>query len=82
MYFFQNNNQELLLTYETDKILSYKKLKPENNSFEIREKLTDKFSPSFNISISFIKDRQLYQTTKLVGVLAKDKFLNITSKSI
>lgn len=76
--FLPNNNQELLLTYETDKILSYKKLKPENNSFEIREKLTDKFSPSFNISISFIKDRQLYQTTKLVGVLAKDKFLNIT----
>ena len=76
--FLPNNNQELLLTYETDKILSYKKFKPENNSFEIREKLTDKFSPSFNISISFIKDRMLYQTTKLVGVLAKDKFLNIT----
>ncbi len=76
--FLQDNNQELLLTYETDKILYYKKLKPENNSFEIREKLTDKFSPSFNISISFIKDRMLYQTTKLVGVLAKDKFLNIS----
>jgi len=76
--FLPDPNQELLLTYETDKILSYKKLKPENNSFEIREKLTDKFSPSFNISISFIKDRQLYQTTKLVGVLAKDKFLSIT----
>jgi len=76
--FIPNNNQELLLTYETDKILSYKKFKPENNSFEIREKLTDKFSPSFNISISFIKDRMLYQTTKLVGVLAKDKFLNIS----
>jgi hypothetical protein len=76
--FLPEPNQELLLTYETDKILYYKKLKPENNSFEIREKLTEKFSPSFNISISFIKDRQLYQTTKLVGVLAKDKFLNIT----
>ncbi len=76
--FLQDNNQELLLTYETDKILSYKKLKPENNSFEIREKLTEKFSPSFNISISFIKDRMLHQTTKLVGVLAVDKFLNIS----
>ena len=76
--FLPNPNQELLLTYETDKILYYKKLKLENNSFEIREKLTDKFSPSFNISVSFIKDRMLYQTTKLVGVLAKDKFLNIT----
>ncbi len=76
--FLPDPNQELLLTYETDKILYYKKLKPENNSFEIHEKLIEKFSPSFNISISFIKDRQLYQTTKLVGVLAKDKFLNIT----
>ena len=76
--FLQDNNQELLLTYETDRILSYKKLKPTNNSFEIREKLTEKFSPSFNISISFIKDRMLHQTTKLVGVLAVDKFLNIS----
>ncbi|MDY0081812.1 MAG: alpha-2-macroglobulin family protein [Ignavibacteriaceae bacterium] len=76
--FLQDPNQELLLTYETDKIISYKKLKPVKNSFEIREKLTDKFAPSFNISISFIKDRMLYQTTKLIGVLAKDKFLNIT----
>ena len=76
--FLQDNNQELLLTYESDKILSYKKLKPVNNSFEIREKLTDKFSPSFNISISFIKDRMIYQTSKLIGVLAVDKFLNIS----
>ena len=76
--FLPDNNQELLLTYETDKIIYYKKLKPENNSFEIREKLTDKFSPSFNISISFIKNRMLYQTAKLIGVLAKDKFLNIS----
>jgi uncharacterized protein YfaS (alpha-2-macroglobulin family) len=71
-------NQELLLTYETDNIISYKIFKPEQNSFEIREKLNDRFAPSFNISVSFIKDRMLYQTTKLVGVLAKDKFLNIT----
>jgi uncharacterized protein YfaS (alpha-2-macroglobulin family) len=76
--FLPDNNQDLLLTYETDRILSYKKLKPENNSFEIREKLTDKFSPSFNISISFIKDRMLHQTAKLVGVLAVDKFLKIS----
>ena len=78
--FLPNSEQELLLTYETDKIIFYKKLKPETNSFELKERLTDKYSPSFNISISFIKDRMLYQTTKLVGVLAKDKFLNISLK--
>jgi len=76
--FLPDDQQELLLTYETNKILYYKKLKPAGKSFEIREKLTDKFSPSFNISINFIKDRMLYQTTKLIGVLAKDKFLNIS----
>lgn len=83
--FLPDPNQELLLTYETNNIISYKKLKPVKNSFEIREKLTEKFVPSFNISVSFIRDRMLYQTTKLIGVLAKDKFLNITltpSKSI
>ncbi len=76
--FLPENNQELLLTYETDKILFYKKVKPRNNSFEIREKLTENFSPSFNISISYVKDRILQQTTKLIGVLAADKLLNIT----
>lgn len=78
--FLPNENQELLLTYETNKILFYKKINQQKNSFEIREKLTDKYSPSFNISISFVKDRVLYQTTKLIGVLAKDKFLNISLK--
>ena len=76
--FLPDDNQELLLTYETNKIISYKKLKPIRNSFEIREKLTGEFSPSFNISISFIKDRMLYQNSKMIGVLAKDKLLNIT----
>lgn len=75
--FLPETNQELLLTYETDKIIFYKKLKPVRNSFEIREELTEKFVPSFNITISFIKDRMLYQSAKLIGVLAKDKFLNI-----
>jgi uncharacterized protein YfaS (alpha-2-macroglobulin family) len=76
--FLPNNNQEMLLTYETDKILSYKKIKTDNNSFEIREKLTDEFSPSFNISVSFLDNRVFYNSSKLIGVLAKDKFLNIS----
>ena len=76
--FLPNSNQELLLTYETDRILFYKKIKADGNSFEIREKLTDKFSPSFNITVSFLNNRTFYNKSKLIGVLAKDKFLNIS----
>jgi uncharacterized protein YfaS (alpha-2-macroglobulin family) len=75
--FVPNENQELLLTYESDDIFFYKKVKVENNSFQIKEKLTDKFSPSFSISVSYINDAKLYNTSKLIGVLPKDKFLNI-----
>lgn len=70
-------NQELLLTYEGDDIIDYKKVNVENNSFQIKEKLTDKFSPSFNITINFIRNRTLYTANKMVGVLPKEKFLNI-----
>ncbi len=74
-------NQDLLLTYEADEILYYKKIKTEGNSFEINEKLTDKFSPSFNVSVTFYRDKIMYNNSKLIGVLAKDKFLNIELSS-
>ncbi len=78
--FIPTSNTELLLTYESDIFIKYKKYKVEGNSLTIREKLTDKYSPSFNIAVCYIKDRQFYNTSKLVGVLAKDKFLDISLK--
>ncbi len=78
--FLPVENTDLLLTYEAENIIGYKKYTVKGNSFTIREKLIDKFSPSFNLSISFLKDRQFYTTSKLIGVLAKDKFLNISVK--
>ncbi len=69
---------DILLTYETDVILKYKKYKVGSSGVEIKEILTDKFSPSFNITINYVNDRQFYSTNKLIGVLAKDKFLNIS----
>lgn len=75
--FVPNENQELLLTYESDDIFNYRKVVTNNKSFHIKEKLTDKFSPSFSISVSYINDRMLYSTSKLIGVLPKDKFLDI-----
>ncbi|AFH48236.1 Large extracellular alpha-helical protein [Ignavibacterium album JCM 16511] len=75
--FVPSKSQELLLTYESDDIFNYRKVVTNNNSFHIEEKLTDKFSPSFSISVSYINDRMLYSTSKLIGVLPKDKFLDI-----
>lgn len=78
--FLPAKNTELLLTYESDIFIKYKKYKVEGNSLTLREKLTDEFSPSFNISVCYLIDRQFYSTSKLVGVLAKDKFLDISLK--
>ncbi|MFN3695102.1 MAG: alpha-2-macroglobulin family protein, partial [Ignavibacterium sp.] len=75
--FVPNETQELLVTYESDDIFDYKKVTTRNNSFQIKEKLTDKFSPSFSISVTYINNRMLYTSSKLIGVLPKDKFLNI-----
>lgn len=75
--FIPVENQELLLTYESDDIFHYRKVKAANHSFQIRENLTGNFSPSFSISVNYINNRNLYTTRKLIGVLPRDKFLNI-----
>lgn len=75
--FVPNESQEMLLTYESNEIFNYRKVVTKNNSFQIKEKLTDKYSPSFSISVSYINGRMLYSTSKLIGVLPKDKFLDI-----
>lgn len=75
--FFPNENQEALLTLETNRIIKYQKISPTGNSYTIKEKLTDVHSPGFNISVNFINDRNLFTQTKMIGVLAKDKFLDV-----
>ncbi len=71
-------DQEVLLTFESDRIISYKKIKTDGNSFEVREKLTSRFAPGFTINVSFVKDRLLQTNSELIGVLEKDKLLNIS----
>lgn len=75
--FLPHEDQELLLTFETDRLLKYKKINSKESNFEIREKLTDIHSPGFHISITYMNQRNLYSQTKMIGVLAKDKFLNV-----
>jgi uncharacterized protein YfaS (alpha-2-macroglobulin family) len=75
--FLPSENTQLLLTYETNRILNYKKYNVEGKSFTITEKLTDKHSPGFNIGVMFVKDRQFYSINQFVGVLNRDKILDI-----
>ncbi len=80
--FLPQDNADVLLTYEANSFLGYEVKRVEGGRATIKLKLTGKYSPSFNISAAYIKDRQLFTTTKMVGVLDKNKFLNITLKPL
>jgi uncharacterized protein YfaS (alpha-2-macroglobulin family) len=68
----------VLLTYESNEIFYYKRIYVKDKNIVIKEKLVDRFAPSFNISVTFMKDGKFFNNSKQVGVLAKDKFLNIS----
>ncbi|MDR3667974.1 MAG: MG2 domain-containing protein, partial [Ignavibacteriaceae bacterium] len=76
--FLPSPGTELLLTYESNDIFYYKKINAKDKTIIIKEKLVDRFAPSFNISVTFMKDGKFFSNSKQVGVLAKDKFLNIS----
>ena len=74
------NNTDVLITYESGSFLGYELKHADGNSITIKLKLSEKFSPSFNIAAAYMKDGMLYNASKLVGVLDKDKYLNISLK--
>ena len=76
--FLPTPGTELLLTYESNKIFYYKKIYAKDKTIVIKEKLGEQFAPSFNISVTFMKEGKFFNNSKQVGVLAKDKFLNIS----
>jgi hypothetical protein len=76
--FLPSPGTELLVTYESNEIFYYKKIHARDKSIVLKEKLGDRFAPSFNISVAFMKDGKFFNNSKQVGVLAKDKFLNIS----
>jgi alpha-2-macroglobulin len=73
-------DEDVLLTYEKSSFLGYEVHHVEGSNISINLKLTDKFSPNFNISIAYCKDGQLFTFSKNIGVLDKSKFLNIKLK--
>ncbi len=71
---------QILVSYEAANFLGYKIYNVKGTTLNIKKILTSDFSPSFNISVTFMKDKQLYTSSKLVGVLDKEKLLNISLK--
>jgi uncharacterized protein YfaS (alpha-2-macroglobulin family) len=76
--FLPTPGTELLLTYESNEIFYYKRVYAKDKCVVLKEKLGERFAPSFNISVTFMKDGKFFNNSKQVGVLAKDKFLNIS----
>jgi alpha-2-macroglobulin len=76
--FLPSAGTELLVTYESNEIFHYKKINARDKNIVLKEKLGDRFAPSFNLSITFMKDGKFFNNSKQIGVLAKDKFLNIS----
>ncbi len=75
--FLPEGNTHVLVTLESNEILDYKKYDVQGNSFVVRTKLTGDYSPSFNLSVSYLKNKQIHTQSKLIGVLDKSKFLHI-----
>jgi hypothetical protein len=61
--FFPTPNTELLLTYESNDIFYYKKIIAKENSIVLKEKLDERFSPSFNISVTFMKEGKFFNNS-------------------
>ncbi len=78
--FIPDSNTDVLVTYESNNILGYEIKRVEGNTFTIKENLGEKFSPSFHIAVTYMKDRRLITADKIIGVLDKDKFLNVSIK--
>ena len=76
--FFPQNDNHVLVTSEANNIIDYGMYNVKSNTLTIKKKLTADYAPSFNLSITFMKHKQLYTKSKLVGVLDKDKLLHIS----
>ncbi|MBA4251947.1 MAG: hypothetical protein C0442_09540 [Chlorobiaceae bacterium] len=75
--FIPHKNVDVLLTFEINRIISHQKISVRENIFEVKQILTDEFSPSFNINVVYSFGGELHNQSKQVGVLAIDKFLNV-----
>ncbi len=74
------NNVDVLVSIEKNSILRYQKYSVEGNTLIIKEKLTEKYSPSFLLDILFVNERVIYSNSKMVVVLNKENYLSLDIK--
>ncbi len=77
--FFPHTGMDVLVSYESKDFIGYKVYRVDKNTLTVKIKLTEQYAPSFNIDVTYLKDDQLQHTSKMIGVLDKDKFLTITA---
>lgn len=75
--YLPQSNVELLLTYERNDFIKYRRIKTYNNSIVIREKLDRVHSPSIDISVAYFYDKKLYTQSKRIGILNKENLLDV-----
>lgn len=69
--------EEVALTLMKNEFLSFEKITAGGKVFEIKKVLGPEHIPSFNINASFVKDGQMYDNSKLIGVMNTERFLNV-----
>lgn len=75
---FPDENNEVLLTYESNSAIHHiEKIKVIGNSFELTRIIDDSHSPSFNISVVYVKNKQLFNASKTVPVIPSSKILSV-----
>ncbi|MCK9424978.1 MAG: MG2 domain-containing protein [Ignavibacteriaceae bacterium] len=71
---------DVLVSFERNSILKFRKYPVEGNSLIIKEKLTENYSPNFTLSVLFMHERNLNSNSKMIGVLNKNNFLSLEIK--
>ncbi|MFA6596612.1 MAG: MG2 domain-containing protein [Ignavibacteriaceae bacterium] len=74
------NNLDVLVSFEKNSILKFQKYSVEGNTFIIKEKLSEKYSPNFSLAVLFVHERVLYSNSKMVVVMNKDNYLSLDIK--
>ena len=75
-----HRSTDVLISFEKNSFLGFKKYTVEGNTLMVKEKLTEKFAPSFSLAVLYVNDRVIHSNSKMITVLNKNNFLSIEVK--
>lgn len=70
-------NANLLVTTELDRVMSAKYVKAQGKTVVIDVPIESNYAPNVFVSVTFVKDGDMYTTDKRLVVPARDKMLNL-----